>query len=61
MPSSRRTRWFMDGIKVAVVDLDEILAEICLEGRVANRGTADEIMNRLGERKNYVPSSETTS
>ncbi len=50
----------MDGTKVAVIGLDEILAEICSEGRLANRETADEIMKRLEDRRNYIPSSEIT-
>ena len=50
----------MDGTKVSVTGLDEILDELCAEGRVADRETADEILKRLEERKNYIPSSEIT-
>jgi hypothetical protein len=41
--------------------LAEIFAELYAEGRVADRETANEILKRLEERKNYIPSSETTS
>lgn len=42
-----------------MIGLDEILAEIYSEGRLANQETAEEIMNRLAK-KNYIPSSEIT-
>jgi hypothetical protein len=38
--------------------LDEILAEVYSEGRPANEETAEEIMNRLEAKKNYIPSSD---
>jgi L-alanine-DL-glutamate epimerase-like enolase superfamily enzyme len=38
--------------------LDEILAELYAEGRLANQETAEEIIKRLEARKNYIPSSE---
>jgi len=38
----------------------EIFAGLCAEGRAANRETADEIMNRLEAKENYIPSSEST-
>ncbi|HJX34462.1 MAG TPA: hypothetical protein VJ373_04730 [Desulfatiglandales bacterium] len=34
------------------------MAEIYSEGRKANNDTAEEIIKRLEERKNYIPSSE---
>ena len=33
------------------------MAELCAEGRKATEETADEIIRRLEERKNYIPSS----
>ena len=48
----------MDGTQVAVTGLDEIMAELCCEGRQANQETAKEIMNRLEAGKNYIPSSD---
>ncbi|MFZ7111811.1 MAG: hypothetical protein ACOWYE_09025 [Desulfatiglandales bacterium] len=33
------------------------MAELCAEGRKATDETADEIIRRLEERKNYIPSS----
>jgi hypothetical protein len=40
--------------------LDEIMAALYSEGREPNRETADEIINRLEDGKNYIPSSELT-
>ena len=48
---------FPDGTKTRVIGLSEILADVYSEGRQANRGTAEEIMNRLEAKKNYIPSS----
>jgi len=38
--------------------LDEILADLCSEGRKDNDQTAEEIINRLEAKKNYIPSSD---
>jgi len=40
--------------------LDEILAGLYAEGRQADEETAEEIINRLEAKKNYIPSSERT-
>ncbi|RJR43192.1 MAG: hypothetical protein C4576_15190 [Desulfobacteraceae bacterium] len=50
----------MDGTKVTVNGLTDIFSELSTEGRAANSTTADEIMNRLEARQNYIPSSEIT-
>jgi len=50
----------MDSTQIAVNGLAEILAELYSEGRLANQETADEIMNRLEAKMNYISSSETT-
>ncbi len=51
---------FPDGTKARVNGLSEILAELYSEGRKANRETAEEIVNRLEARKNFIPSSDRT-
>jgi hypothetical protein len=51
---------FPDGTKVRIIGLDDILAELYSEGRQANRKTAEEIINRLEAKRNYVPSSDRT-
>ena len=51
---------FPDGTQVRVTGLDEILAGLYSEGRQANQETAEEIMNRLEAKKNFIPSSEYT-
>ena len=38
--------------------LDDILAELHSEGRMATDETAEEIIKRLEARNNYIPSSE---
>lgn len=38
--------------------LDEIMAELYIEGRKAADETAEEIINRLEAGKNYIPSSD---
>lgn len=50
---------FPDGTKVRVIGLDEILADLYSEGRQANKETAEEIINRLEAKKNYIPSLES--
>jgi predicted transcriptional regulator len=49
---------FTDDIEVGVIGLDEILADLYTEGRQANEETAEEIIDRLLAKKNYIPSSE---
>ena len=49
---------FPDGTKIRVIGLDDILADLYSEGRQANQETAEEIMNRLEAKKNYIPSSD---
>jgi hypothetical protein len=51
---------FPDGTQVRVNGLDEILADLYSEGRQANQETAEEIINRLEAKKNYIPSSDRT-
>ena len=48
---------FVDDTQVRVSGLDEILAAVYAEGRQANEETAEEIINRLEAKKNYIPSS----
>ncbi len=48
---------FPDGTKVRVIGLDEILAELCSEGRQPTKEIAEEIINRLEAKKNFIPSS----
>jgi hypothetical protein len=38
--------------------LDEILADLYSAGRPADDGTAEEIINRLEAKNNYIPSSD---
>jgi len=38
--------------------LDEIMAELYTEGKKATDDTAEEIIDRLEDRKNYIPSSD---
>ncbi|MDF1592068.1 MAG: hypothetical protein P1P89_11180 [Desulfobacterales bacterium] len=49
---------FSDDTQVGVIGLDEIMAELYTEGRKASDETAEEIINRLEARKNYIPSAE---
>lgn len=49
---------FPDDTQVGVIGLDEIMAELYIEGRKATDETIEEIINRLEARKNYIPSSE---
>ena len=51
---------FPDNTQVCVIGLDEILAELYSEGKQANQETAEEIINRLEAKKNYIPSSDRT-
>ncbi len=49
---------FVDDTQVAVIGLDDIMAELCAEGRKPTDDTADEIIKRLEARNNYIPPSE---
>jgi hypothetical protein len=48
----------VDGTKITLMGLDEILAELYSEGRLVNPEAAEEIIERLEAKKNYIPSSE---
>lgn len=48
---------FPDKTQVRVNCLDEILAELYSEGRLANKETAEEILDRLEKHNNYIPPS----
>jgi len=50
---------FPDNTSVSVFGLDDIMAELYAEGGKANYETADEIINRLKAKNNYIPSSVT--
>jgi hypothetical protein len=49
---------FPDDTQIRVSGLVEILADLYAEGRPANESTAEEIINRLEAKKNYIPSSD---
>ncbi len=49
---------FPDDTQIRVTGLVEILADLYAEGRQANEETAEEILDRLEARKNYIPSSD---
>jgi predicted transcriptional regulator len=49
---------FPDDTQVGVNGLEEIMAELYAESRQATDETADEIINRLEAKKNFIPSSE---
>ena len=49
---------FPDNTKVRVTGLMEILADLFAEGRPANGATAEEIITRLEDKKNFIPSSD---
>jgi hypothetical protein len=49
---------FLDDTQFSVFGLDEILADLYAEGRKANDTTAEEIIKRLEDMKNYIPDSE---
>ena len=55
----RRMLYFPDNTKVSVFGLDDIMAELFAENRKANYDTAEEIIRRLIEKKNFIPSSIT--
>jgi hypothetical protein len=49
---------FSDDTQIRVNGLNEILADLYLEDRQADEKTAEEIINRLEAKKNYIPSSD---
>jgi predicted transcriptional regulator len=49
---------FPDDTQIRVNGLNEILADLYSEGRQPNKETAEEIINRLEAKKNYIPSSD---
>ena len=49
---------FPDDTQIRVNGLNEILADLYSEGRQANEETAEEIINSLEAKKNYIPSSD---
>jgi Ca2+-binding EF-hand superfamily protein len=49
---------FFDDTEVGVIGLDDIMAELYIEGRKATDETVREIIKRLETRNNYIPSSE---
>lgn len=49
---------FPDDTQVRVYGLDDILADLYSEGRQADEETAEEIINRLEAKKNFIPSSD---
>ena len=48
---------FPDGTKIRVIGLDEILADLYSEGRLPNKETVEEILDRLEKNNNYIPPS----
>ena len=51
---------FPDGTQIGIIGLDDIIAELYAKGRKANAETAEEIIENLETKKNYIPSSERT-
>jgi predicted transcriptional regulator len=49
---------FPDDTQIGVNGLDDILSDLYHEGRQVNEETAEEIINRLEAKKNYIPSSD---
>ena len=54
----RQVLKFPDDTQIGVIGLDDIMAELYSENRPANDKTADEIINRLEAKDNYIPSSD---
>ena len=50
---------FLDDTQFSVFGLDEIFAALHAEGRKPNEETAQEIIKRLEDMKNYIPESES--
>ena len=53
----RRMLSFPDDTQIGINGLDDILGDLYSEGRKANDETAEEIINRLEAKMNYIPSS----
>jgi hypothetical protein len=51
---------FPDGTRIRVTGLDEVLAEFYSEGKQPNKETSEEIIRRLEDQKNFIPSSDRT-
>jgi len=49
---------FIDDTQIGMFGLDEIMADLYSEGKLANDETVEEIIKRLEAYKNYVPSSD---
>jgi guanylate kinase len=49
---------FPDGTRVRINGLPEVLTGLYAERRQANRETAEEIIRRLEEQKNFIPSAD---
>jgi hypothetical protein len=49
---------FFDDTQVGVMGLDDIMAELYAEGRKPTEETAEEIIERLEGKSNYIPPSE---
>jgi predicted transcriptional regulator len=49
---------FPDDTQVGLNGLDDIMAELYAEDMTATDKTAEEIIKRLEEKKNYIPDSE---
>lgn len=49
---------FPDDTKVGVNGLDDVMAEVYAEGRTTTDEIAEEIINRLETKRNYIPSSD---
>ena len=48
---------FPDGTRVRITGLNEIMADLYSEGRLPNRETGEEILDRLERNNNYIPPS----
>jgi hypothetical protein len=48
---------FLDGTKIRVNGLDEVMVELYSEGRQVNQETSEEILIRLEKNNNYIPPS----
>jgi hypothetical protein len=48
---------FPDDTQIGVIGLDDIMAELYAEGAKTIDDTAEEIIERLEAKKNYIPSS----
>jgi len=51
---------FWDDTQARVKGLDEIMAALYREGREDNEKTAEEILQRLEDKSNYIPPSDNT-